>query len=198
MPPHATARVLGSVAAAPLVPGVNNLERGGQGAVSQAAPGIHDRVLPASTVMSAGPITGLVVPAAATEAEMVPALSFTLDSSGLLIPSMTAVPPARTSTAGAAAMWARRGEPGAWRGHRRGGASRRHRPERRKPVRPRVTVHQRRRLCGRQVMNFVRLGSTPHEARVPGGPLSTVGTYSSSCSRPSNVRLATISSAMSG
>ena len=33
---------------------------------------------------------------------------------------------------------------------------------------------------------------------VPGGPASTVGTYSSSCSRPSKVRLATMSRATSG
>lgn len=32
----------------------------------------------------------------------------------------------------------------------------------------------------------------------PGGPVSTVGTYSSSCSRPSKVRLSTISNKTSG
>ena len=32
----------------------------------------------------------------------------------------------------------------------------------------------------------------------PGGPVSTVGTYSSNCNLPSNVRLATMSRATSG
>lgn len=38
----------------------------------------------------------------------------------------------------------------------------------------------------------------PHVGALPGGPLSTVGTYSSSWSRPSKVLLSTISSETSG
>src|SRR5215211_1367087 len=47
------------------------------------------------------------------------------------------------------------------------------------------------RVCG-------HLGSSQSDVAAPGGPASTLGTYSSSCSRPSKVRLLTISRATSG
>ena len=42
------------------------------------------------------------------------------------------------------------------------------------------------------------LGSGQSDVVAPGGSASTLGTYSSSCSRPSKVRLLTISRATSG
>ncbi len=58
---------------------------------------------PAVTATSAGPITGSVVPVAATVADTVPAGSSRACSSGFDRFDTTAFPPARTSTAGAAA-----------------------------------------------------------------------------------------------
>ena len=55
-------------------------------------------------VSGTGPITGVVVPAAATEASTVPAGTISDFSWGLVRPVMTGFPPARTSTAGAAAV----------------------------------------------------------------------------------------------
>src|SRR5215208_472069 len=49
-----------------------------------------------------------------------------------------------------------------------------------------------------QVHACAHLGSTQSDVVAPGGPASTLGTYSSSCSRPSKVRLLTISRATSG
>jgi hypothetical protein len=71
---------------------------------------------PSATATSAGPIsTGSVVPAAATPAEMVPAGRLRMASSGLTRAFTTGAPPARMSTAGAAAVWrtVRRPWPGA-------------------------------------------------------------------------------------
>src|SRR6478735_3635533 len=59
--------------------------------------------VPSATVTSAGPITGVVVPAAATAAGTVPGSRVRVCSFGLARLVTTAVPPARTSTAGAAA-----------------------------------------------------------------------------------------------
>src|ERR671911_3174129 len=50
-----------------------------------------------------------------------------------------------------------------------------------------VQVH----VCG-------HLGYSQSDVVAPGGPASTLGTYSSSCSRPSKVRLLTMSRATSG
>ena len=58
---------------------------------------------PSATFTSAGPMTGVVVPAAATEAETVAAGRLRICSFGFTRPEITAVPPASTSTAGAAA-----------------------------------------------------------------------------------------------
>ena len=49
-----------------------------------------------------------------------------------------------------------------------------------------------------QVHACAHLGSSQSDVVAPGGPASTLGTYSSSCSRPSKVRLLTISRATSG
>jgi hypothetical protein len=49
-----------------------------------------------------------------------------------------------------------------------------------------------------QVHACAHLGSSQSDAVAPGGPASTLGTYSSSCSRPSKVRLLSISRATSG
>ena len=49
-----------------------------------------------------------------------------------------------------------------------------------------------------QVHACGHLGSSQSDVVAPGGPASTLGTYSSSCSRPSKVRLLTISRATSG
>src|SRR5919107_201641 len=57
-------------------------------------------------------------------------------------------------------------------------------------------------LLGRHHLGQVHacghLGSSQSDVVAPGGPASTLGTYSSSCSRPSKVRLLTISRATSG
>src|SRR5215211_2517806 len=57
-------------------------------------------------------------------------------------------------------------------------------------------------LLGRHHLGQVHacghLGSSQADVVAPGGPASTLGTYSSSCSRPSKVRLLTISRATSG
>jgi hypothetical protein len=49
-----------------------------------------------------------------------------------------------------------------------------------------------------QVHACAHLGSSQPDAVAPGGPASTLGTYSRSCSRPSKVRLLSISRATSG
>lgn len=61
--------------------------------------------VPSPSVRSAGPITGWVVPAAATAAETVPGSVVSVASPGLLRFGTIGVPPARTSTAYAAATW---------------------------------------------------------------------------------------------
>jgi hypothetical protein len=57
-------------------------------------------------------------------------------------------------------------------------------------------------FLGRHYLGQVRvcgdLGSSQSDVVAPGGPASTLGTYSSSCSRPSKVRLLTIWRATSG
>lgn len=72
---------------------------------SSALPHAYTTVrAPSPTVTSAGPITGSVVPASATAADTVPAGRSRLASSGFARPETTADPPARMSTAGAAAV----------------------------------------------------------------------------------------------
>src|SRR5689334_9825032 len=60
---------------------------------------------PAFSVRSAGPITGLVVPATATAADTGPEARSAVRWPGFVSPVKTGSPPARTSTAGAAAVW---------------------------------------------------------------------------------------------
>src|SRR5690242_10707174 len=59
---------------------------------------------PLARFRGTGPMTGVVVPAAATETDSDPAGTISIFSFGLLRPEMTALPPASTSTAGAAAV----------------------------------------------------------------------------------------------
>ena len=60
--------------------------------------------MPSLRSTSAGPITGSVLPAAATAADTEPAGTVSSSSFGLVSPWITGLPPASTSTAGAAAV----------------------------------------------------------------------------------------------
>ena len=71
---------------------------------AEALPHAYTMVLvPSLRVTSAGPMATVVLPARTTSADTVPAAVTRDFSFGLVSPVMTAVPPARTSTAGAAA-----------------------------------------------------------------------------------------------
>src|SRR5688572_13249134 len=61
-------------------------------------------VVPSARVRSAGPMATVSVPARTTSALTVPAGTVSVASFGLVMPSTTGEPPARTSTAGAAAV----------------------------------------------------------------------------------------------